>query len=163
MTNQGPKRGYTDDEARAIFERALSNQSETGIGHEELIAAAAEVGLSREAVERAVVQAEREARQAILARRRQRLRNHLVPFVAVNSFLFVINWLTSPGAWWFLFPLVAWALGLFFHAWAALSSEVSLKALRRELGRSQRERHLSRQRLLEEHDRGQSRERHARL
>jgi hypothetical protein len=168
MTTPGRKRGYTDEEARAIFERALAAQSDAGIGHEELIAAAAEVGLSREAVERAVaemdmVQVEREAKHAILARRRRRFRSHLVPFITINLFLFVVNWLTSPGAWWFLFPLVAWGLGLFFHAWAALTSEVSPKASRRELARSERERRQSQQRLLEEHDRAQGRERHARI
>jgi hypothetical protein len=107
------------------------------------VAAAAEVGLSREAVERAVgdlerAQAEREAKDAILGRRRRRLFNHLVPFLAVNAFLFLVNWLTTPGAWWCLFPLFGWGLLLLFHAWLALSRRVSPRALRRELARAER-------------------------
>lgn len=155
-------RRYTDEEARAVFDRALSADSDAGIGHEELVAAAAEVGLSREAVERAigemeVAKAERETKHAILARRRRRFVNHLVPFVAVNGFLFLINSLTSPGAWWCLFPLFAWGLGLFFHAWAALSSEVSPRALRRELARSERRQQVSLRELLRENELAQRR------
>ncbi len=136
-------RRYTDQQARAIFERALRVEADGRMGHEELVAAAAEVGLSREAVERAVdelerAQAEREAKDAILGRRRRRLVNHLVPFLAINGFLFLVNWLTAPGAWWCLFPLFGWGLLLFFHAWLALSRKVSERALRRELARAER-------------------------
>jgi hypothetical protein len=136
-------RRYTDQQARAIFERALRVEADGRMGHEELVAAAAEVGISREAVERAVgdlerAQAEREAKDAILGRRRRRLVNHLVPFLAVNAFLFLVNWLTTPGAWWCLFLLFGWGLLLFFHAWLALSRRVSPGALRRELARAER-------------------------
>jgi hypothetical protein len=140
--HDSPRR-YTDQQARAIFERALRVEADGRMGHEELVAAAAEVGLSREAVERAVdelerAQAEREAKAAILGRRRRRLFNHLVPFVAINAFLFLVNWLTTPGTWWCLFPLFGWGLLLFFHAWLALSRRVSSRALRRELARAER-------------------------
>ena len=143
MTRDDAPRRYTDEQARAIFERALRVEADGRMGHEELVAAAAEVGLSRQVVESAVAelelaQAEREAKNAILGRRRRRLYNHLVPFVAVNAFLFLVNWLTTPGAWWCLFPLFGWGLVLFFHAWLALSRRVSPGALRRELARSER-------------------------
>ena len=50
-------------------------------------------------------------------------RQHLLLFVVVNALLFVI-WLVialtaGGGAWfpWFLFPLLGWGIGIFFHAW----------------------------------------------
>jgi hypothetical protein len=168
MSDSGPRRRYTDDEARAIFERALAEEADAALGHEELVAAAAEVGISREAVERAVAeietqQAERWARTAVLSRRRRGLFNHLVVYLAVNGFLFVINWLTSPGAWWCLFPVAAWGLALFFHAWRALSSHVSPRTLRRQLGQTEgRHAHAAR-RLLRENERGRRRLRHERI
>jgi hypothetical protein len=156
MSDSGPKRRYTDDEARAVFERALAAEADATLGHEDLVAAAAEVGISREAVERAVAdmevqQAERAAQAVILSRRRRGLLNHVIVFLAVNGFLFLVNWLTSPGAWWFVFPVATWGLGLFFHAWHALSSRVSPRALRRQLARGEgRQRHTVRQLLRED-------------
>ena len=40
---------------------------------------------------------------------------HLATFVIVNGFLFLINLLTSPGDWWYLFPLISWGVSLVFH------------------------------------------------
>jgi hypothetical protein len=41
---------------------------------------------------------------------------HLIVYVVVNGVLVLINLWTSPGFLWFLFPLVGWGIGLFFHA-----------------------------------------------
>jgi len=41
---------------------------------------------------------------------------HLIVYVVVNAVLVLINLWTSPGFLWFLFPLVGWGIGLFFHA-----------------------------------------------
>jgi hypothetical protein len=168
MSDPGPKRRYTDDEARAIFEHALTGEAGATLGHEDLVAAAAEVGISREAVERAVTeleaqQAERLAKAGILSRRRRSLLNHVIVYLAVNGFLFLINWLTSPGAWWFLFPVAAWGLGLFFHAWHALSSTVSPRALRRQLGRAEGRLRYTVRQLLREDERARRRLRHERI
>src|SRR5690606_28788265 len=69
---------YSDEEARAIFERALeldAKQSSQGLCHEELLAAAREVGLSDATVEKAIeemtlARAAGQARAAIIERRR---------------------------------------------------------------------------------------------
>jgi hypothetical protein len=134
-------RSYSDEEARAIFERALqldTKQSSQGLRHEELLAAAREVGLSDATVEKAIeelalARAADQARAAIIARRRRGFKSHLVPFLAVNTFLFLLNWILSPWFWWALIPLLCWGLGLFFHAWAAFSSDIKPKALEREM------------------------------
>jgi hypothetical protein len=153
MGGDDASRRYTDQQAREIFERALRVEADGRMGHEELVAAAAEVGLSRQVVERAVAEleqaeADRDATRAILARRRRRLYYHLVPFLAVNSFLFLVNWLATPGFWWCLFPLFCWGLLLFFHLWLGLSRRVSPRALRRELARSERQQRRTLRELL---------------
>ena len=40
---------------------------------------------------------------------------HLTSFVIVNTFLFCLNLVTSPGDWWFIFPLMGWGIGLTSH------------------------------------------------
>jgi len=55
----------------------------------------------------------REAEEKVAAR--LRFYNHLFVYVGVNAFLIVINLLTSPFRWWFVFPLLGWGIGLFFH------------------------------------------------
>ena len=43
---------------------------------------------------------------------------HLASYVLVNVFLFLINLLTSPGDWWFYWPLLGWGIGVVAHgAW----------------------------------------------
>ena len=42
--------------------------------------------------------------------------SHLASYVGVNLFLFAINITTSPGEWWFIYPLGGWGIGLFCHA-----------------------------------------------
>ncbi|WP_434045066.1 MULTISPECIES: 2TM domain-containing protein [Sorangium] len=133
-------RQYTEAEVRAILERALRGAQAREVGHDELVAAAEEIGISRAAIEAAsrdieLVRGEEDARAAIMARRRKGFRSHLFSFVVVNAFLFAINVLT-PGPWWFFWPLLGWGLGLAFHARAALSSDVSPRRIRREIERS---------------------------
>jgi protein-S-isoprenylcysteine O-methyltransferase Ste14 len=40
---------------------------------------------------------------------------HALTFLAVNSFLFLLDALV-PGGWWFYWPLLIWGIGLLFHA-----------------------------------------------
>jgi hypothetical protein len=39
----------------------------------------------------------------------------LTVYLAVNLLLFIIDLLTSPGEWWFYWPLLFWGIGVFFH------------------------------------------------
>ncbi len=39
----------------------------------------------------------------------------LTVYLAVNLVLFLINLVTSPGKWWFYWPLFFWGIGVFFH------------------------------------------------
>ena len=50
-----------------------------------------------------------------MAKKRVEFRDHLVVYVVVNIILIGINMWTVPQFWWFLFPLVFWGIGVFFH------------------------------------------------
>lgn len=56
---------------------------------------------------------EKEARQHV--KKLREYYHHLATFLSVNTFLFALNLLVSPGVWWFLFPLLGWGIGLFSH------------------------------------------------
>ncbi|XXX80943.1 2TM domain-containing protein [Sorangium sp. So ce134] len=160
-------RRYTEAEVRAILERALRDAQTRDVSHDELVAAAVEIGISRDAIEAAsrdveLVRGEAEARGAILARRRKGFRSHLFSFLVVNAFLFAVNALT-PGPWWFFWPLLAWGLGLAFHARAALSSDVSPRQLRREVERSAERARREQLRRLKEQRKAERLERQQRL
>lgn len=40
---------------------------------------------------------------------------HLAVYVIVNTGLFLINYLTSAGTWWFYWPLIGWGIGVAAH------------------------------------------------
>lgn len=100
---------YDDEEVREILRRALAEDS--GLGHDELAAGAAEVGIDPERFERAAkaVRAER-SRSAAIERRKSKRRKGLIKtgatYAAINLFLFAIDML-SGGGWWFQWPLVS--------------------------------------------------------
>lgn len=138
-------RSYDESEVRAILDRALrspdGNASATALSHEQLLELGAEIGLSPQQIERAVRDVAQsksvaELQQRIISRRRRWLGHHLTLFLGVNGMLFLINFLTTPGQWWFLFPLVAMLLPLAVHARVGLSRHISERALRREAERS---------------------------
>ncbi len=122
------ERFYGEDEAEQILRLASSiSSSAEGMTRERLLATAAEIGISPEAVdeaERQIISKRTEAadRKAFDAERRRDFGTHLISFVLVNAFLCAINYLTSRGYFWEIWPLLGWGLGLAFHA-----AEVFLK------------------------------------
>ena len=53
------------------------------------------------------------ARKKVKAKRE--FYQHLVTFIFTNLFLFGLNMMTSPGHYWFLYPLMGWSIGLASH------------------------------------------------
>ena len=53
---------------------------------------------------------------------RRQLYMHALLYLLVNSALFLIDWAT-PGGWWFFFPLFGWGIGLAAHITNVLSAE----------------------------------------
>ena len=41
---------------------------------------------------------------------------HLTVYILVNAGLWLINFVTSPAAFWFYWPLLGWGIGLAAHA-----------------------------------------------
>jgi len=63
---------------------------------------------------------------------------HLMVYVLVNIGLFVLNQVTSRGAYWFFWPLIGWGIGVLAHAasvfgpghfWGAAWEERKIKEL----------------------------------
>jgi hypothetical protein len=142
-------RSYSREEAQAILARAVERQHGAGdqLSHDELLGIARELGVSRESLEAAAagigdeVAVEREVRLRVVRARRGFL-FHLVPFLLVNLLLVTINVMTSSFMW-FLFPLLAWGVGLGSHALAALSPDrekIAEKVRRRMERERERER-----------------------
>lgn len=44
--------------------------------------------------------------------------NHFIIYIIVNAMLIIINFLTSPGAWWFYWISIFWGIGLVWHAFS---------------------------------------------
>src|SRR4051812_7816523 len=122
-------RSYSDEEVRAIIERALKEQPASGVSHDELLSIAAGVGLSPTAVESAARQVTdarltKVATERIVSRKRRCVAAHAFVYFVVNAVLFTINFLTTPGQWWVLFPVLSWGIGLILHAGFGLFSRV---------------------------------------
>jgi hypothetical protein len=120
---------YSEEAAREILKRAVELQGrETDFSREQLISMADELGIPRDSLVAAEQKWLREHEedaelQAFEAHRRQAFRSHLAIYTLVNSFLFILNLITSPGQFWFIFPLLGWGLGLAIHAWAVQQRE----------------------------------------
>jgi hypothetical protein len=48
---------------------------------------------------------------------------HLFIYIMVNIGLFLINYIASPGDWWFYWPLVGWGIGLAAHGVTVFGTE----------------------------------------
>ena len=46
-------------------------------------------------------------------------RSHAMAYAIVNAGLLAINLLTSPGEWWFFWPMLGWGVGVAAH-WASV-------------------------------------------
>jgi hypothetical protein len=131
-------KSYGDEEVRDIIERALKEQpASSGVSHEDLLSIGEGVGLSPAAIEAAArevtdARLTRAASERIVSRRRRALAAHALAYTVVNALLFAVNFLTTPGEWWVLFPVFFWGLGLLLHAGFGLSKQVSERRLTRE-------------------------------
>lgn len=141
---------YNKDEIDAILARAIEHDNQRGdLSHQDLIAAAREVGISADALEKAAaeVMAERSDRAELAVIRREQWRgflSHLIPYVLVNGFLVTINFLTTHFPW-ALFPAMAWGIGLILHLMAVIRPDP--QRLQRKL---QRRRDRERRQALKE-------------
>lgn len=149
-------RNYSDEEVEAIFRRALERQveDEDGFEHDELVAAAREVGLSEDAIDRAVREIEGERgdeaiREKLAHRKRERWLRHFVTYFVVAGGFLGMHALGYVGAWaiWLAF---GWGMGVALEAFGALrgpteeavrkeNKKLNRKARRKAQGEARRE------------------------
>jgi hypothetical protein len=158
-------RAYTEAERDEILRRAAERAAKRGesIGHDELVAAAGEVGIDADEVERAAREIEEEratqsekalAKELVARHRRERWRRlgrHAASYAAVNGGLLALNLLIG-GPLWALFPITGWGIGLAMHLiGVALAPTPDERTVRRMLEKEarQREREARRRRQAE--------------
>ncbi|RYG36257.1 2TM domain-containing protein [bacterium] len=114
----GMQRFYDEDEAKEVLLRAsdIHAQSSARLSRDELVKAAAEVGISEEAL----VKAEEQTREARLMAEfdkgmRAGFYSHLLIYLLVVGFLLVLNLMTSPREPWVIYPALGWGIGLICH------------------------------------------------
>lgn len=115
------QRFYEEDEAEQILRLAASFSSPTGaMSRERLLATAAELGISPEAVDLAEQQYSRQRtdvaeRAEFDAIQRREFYGHLASYVIVNVFLVAVNLVTDASYFWAMWPILGWGLGIAFH------------------------------------------------
>ncbi|MFK7985349.1 MAG: 2TM domain-containing protein [Sandaracinaceae bacterium] len=136
-------RNYSDDEVEAIFKRAFERQASEGEGytHDELAAAAREMGLDDEALARAVAETQEElatdgVRQELAAAQRLAFFRHVAGFSVVCGAAVALFLAGLTGVWavWFA---AFWGAGLAMHGVSAFAGP-NEKQVRQERGRRNR-------------------------
>ena len=157
---------YSQDEVNAILSRAIKHEHGRGeLSHSDLIAAAREVGISTDALEKAAseVLTERQRTGEIAQLRQHQWRKffrHLFVYLVVNGMLFALNRLATPHFQWFLFPAFCWGIALVFHTMAVIAPNSQRLERRLERQRERERRRQMRKRIRDnasqfEHDLGE--------
>jgi hypothetical protein len=167
-----PPPTYTREEMDAILKRAIERQQARaeGIGHEDLVEAAGEVGIPREEVEAAAreIEAEKAKRGAAAppnaaapaspeqvaedddrARALRALKRRAVTFFGLSMFFFLIGRETFGASWW-IWPVFGMGVSLVIHASRVLFADptpggrsAERRPSRRERRRMRREQRLA--------------------
>lgn len=146
------ERRYSREEVDAILGRAIERENRGGdLTHDDLVAAAREIGIPTEAIETAVseVLAERVQRDELVTLRKEQWRGflgHLVPYLFVNGLLVTINVLTTHFPW-AIFPAFGWGIGLVSHFMAVLWPNPRRLERRLQRRRDRERRHAIKQQI----------------
>lgn len=137
-------RTYSREEADEILRRALEQQPEGGIHHDDLMAAAREVGIPAAAVEAAAhevgaTQVVRERVQLLRRQKRAAFVRHLLSFLIVNGGIFLFDWFDG-GPWFFHYLLIVWGIVLLLLGIRQLAPDQAglVRKAERELERERR-------------------------
>lgn len=119
-------RKYSNVEVEQILKIALQKrQNNDSISADNIYEIAKELNIDKSPVQSAINDFENnidinKLREEFVKKRRKRFFEHLTTFCAVNSFLVILNLLTSHTISWSVFPLLGWGLGLFLNAMSTL-------------------------------------------
>lgn len=135
---------YTREEADEILRRALQTQTFDGISHDDLVAAAREVGIPSDAIEAAAADlgdhhALNERVLKLRLRKRAAFFRHLVIYLIANAGIFLVDWVVK-GEQFFLYPLIIWGVivALFGVGQLAPDADALLRQAERELEKERR-------------------------
>lgn len=165
------ERRWSREEMEEILRRAAerTHAREDGLHHDDLVAAAREVGIDPGAIDEVADELgrEREERSAIERydrRRRMRFLGSLSVYAVVNTFLFLLDMIT-PGGPWFMWPLLTWGLFVAMQALRAArpaDPEAVAEFSRRERRKREAEQRREAKRRAKEESRRREEERRER-
>lgn len=127
-------RAYRSEDVQRILQLAMAHQQEEEFSQEQLLEMASELDISPNTLQGAeqewlAQRKETQEQQTLKTRRRREFRAHLIPYVAVNTSLVLLNLITCPTYFWAVYPLMGWGLGLTLHGRSAYQVK-SLKGSR---------------------------------
>lgn len=111
---------YSSDDVQKILQLAMARKQEESFTQKQLSEMAIELRISPELLKSAqqeyLIQAKAsKQKQARRETMRRGFKAHLISFLAVNTFLVVLNLTTTPRDFWAIYPISGWGLGLFMH------------------------------------------------
>ncbi|MGD1913008.1 MAG: 2TM domain-containing protein [Rivularia sp. (in: cyanobacteria)] len=111
---------YSSEDVQKILQLAMARKQEEFFSKEQMSEMATELGISAELLKSAeeewLTQAKTSKQQQTRREMKRRgFKAHLISYLAVNTFLIVLNLTTTPGDFWVIYPLSGWGLGLFMH------------------------------------------------
>jgi hypothetical protein len=120
---------YSDEEANDILRRAIEKMPDKpAMSLEDLEKIGAEIGISPEALRQAEAEHRAESKQGALYQRfleheRGAFKAELLGYIGTTLFLFGINYVTTHGFWWFIFPALGMGLSAFKRGIRAYSRD----------------------------------------
>ena len=154
MHTAGVPKTYSREEADEILRRALAQQGEDGISHDDLVAAAREVGIPPSAVEAAASQLGenqivRERVELLRRQKRRAFARHLLTFLIVNGGMFLFDYFDG-GPWFFQYLLIVWGIVLLLVGMRQLAPDEGglVRKAERELERERRRAERQRRRQV---------------
>ncbi|WP_017719694.1 2TM domain-containing protein [Kamptonema formosum] len=120
---------YSQEDVQQILHLALARQEQSGeMSRAQMLEIASDLGITPDALQAAekewvARQGEFQQRQVFDTYRRSQLKEHLVRYSIVNSFLVLLNLASTHDLSWSLYILLAWGLGLALQGWKTYQTE----------------------------------------
>jgi len=119
-------RKFTNEEVEQIIKIALRSKQDSGsISTENIYDIAKELNIDPAAIQGAIYEYENKGdidsiRDEFIKKRKKSFFDHLTSYLAINSFLVIIDLVTGGGISWSIFPILGWGLGVFFDGMSKL-------------------------------------------
>jgi hypothetical protein len=120
---------YSQEDIQHILQLALARKTDREeLSREQLWELASELDIDYSALQEAeqewlLEKENRKKREDFAIFRRSQLKHKLVRYVIVNSFLVLLNWLSSGTLSWSIYVLLIWGLGVSLEGWKTWQTE----------------------------------------